>query len=100
MAAPFHRTAIGVASQAMTWSRLIVSAASITVLAVGCAEKRDWGEIGYDDGYAVGYNTACEIRATMIEGNFDNKEYAEAYARGRVDGANGCYAERRATDGI
>ena len=29
-------------------------------------------DAGYSDGYAVGYNTECKIRTTLIEGDFDN----------------------------
>ena len=29
-------------------------------------------DAGYSDGYAVGDNTECKIRATLIEGDFDN----------------------------
>lgn len=36
-------------------------------------------DIGYSDGYAVGFNTTCEIRKTLIDGDFDNPDYANAY---------------------
>ena len=29
-------------------------------------------DAGYSDGYAVGYNTECKIRAILIEGDFDD----------------------------
>ena len=50
----------------------------------------DWSDVGYDDGYAVGYNTTCKIRATLVEGNWDNEEYMEAYNYGYADGAADC----------
>ena len=50
----------------------------------------DWTDVGYSDGYAVGYNTTCEIRATLVEGNWDNQEYMEAYNDGYADGAADC----------
>ena len=40
--------------------------------------------------YAVGYNTTCEIRATLVEGNWDNQDYMEAYNDGYADGAADC----------
>ena len=50
----------------------------------------DWSDVGYDDGYAVGYNTTCKIRATLVEGEWDNEEYMEAYNYGYADGAADC----------
>ena len=51
-------------------------------------------DVGYNDGYATGYNTACEIRATLIEGDFKNKHYAEGYRVGYSAGVTQCNAER------
>jgi hypothetical protein len=53
-------------------------------------------DVGYDDGYAVGYNTACQIRATLIEGDFDNADYARGYSQGTTDGVMACNADRAA----
>lgn len=49
---------------------------------------------GYSDGYASGYNTECKIRSTMIEGDWDDKNYTRGYNAGRGDGAADCRAER------
>jgi hypothetical protein len=57
---------------------------------VGCDQFRDKSDIGYSDGYAVGYNTTCEIRATLVEGDWRNKSYSQGYDRGYIDGANAC----------
>jgi hypothetical protein len=65
-------------------------------LVAACGESVDQADVGYDDGYAVGYNTACEIRTTLISGNFENVEYASAYARGQTDGIIACNEDRRA----
>jgi len=56
---------------------------------MGC-EGRDWADIGYNDGYAVGYNETCQIRTTLIEGKWGNKKYAQAYERGYTNGATAC----------
>jgi len=49
-----------------------LAAIMITMLS-GCIEDSDERfDVGYDDGYAVGYNTECKIRATLIEGDFDS----------------------------
>ena len=45
---------------------------------------------GRSDGQAVGYNTACKIRATMIAGRWDDKEYARGYADGVTAGIIQC----------
>ena len=50
----------------------------------------DWADVGYSDGYAVGYNTSCNIRATLVEGKWDNKKYMEAYNDGYADGERDC----------
>ena len=52
-------------------------------------------EKGYDDGYAVGYNTACEIRATIITGDWSNASYSEGYADGVDNGIKDCIKSRR-----
>ena len=49
---------------------------------------------GYSDGYAVGYNTECKIRATLIEGDFDNADYSRGYYAGLADGAEACRRDR------
>ena len=51
---------------------------------------------GYDDGYAVGYNTTCEIRATMIEGDWADEDYSRGYAEGQTDGTIACNADKDA----
>jgi len=60
----------------------------------GCDSAEDKKDTGYSDGYAVGYNTACEIRATLIEGDFNNDKYAAAYANGQTDGITACNADK------
>ncbi len=47
-------------------------------------------EAGYDDGYAAGYNTECKIRATLIEGDFENQEYTDGYVDGQLAGIGDC----------
>jgi hypothetical protein len=71
--------------------------AIVALLAVGCsvADPEERYDTGAGDGYAVGYNTACEIRATLIEGDFDDQDYARGYAEGMEDGIADCNADRR-----
>jgi hypothetical protein len=50
-------------------------------------------DYGYDDGYAVGYNSTCKIRTTMVKGDWDNKEYSRCYNLGQADGSRQCLAD-------
>lgn len=63
----------------------------ITVTACDSADERY--DVGYSDGYAEGYNTTCKIRATLVEGDWDNKDYSRGYAAGRNEGANACRSD-------
>ena len=66
-------------------------AAIMIVVQSGCDEVRDGRvDVGYNDGYAVGYNTECKIRATLIEGDFDSEHYSRGYNSGLYDGAKAC----------
>ena len=58
----------------------------------GCGESSDVSyQKGYQDGYAVGFNTACKIRATFITGDWENKHYSRGYADGNPAGTIACY---------
>lgn len=62
----------------------------------GCEDSDAAYDRGYSDGYAVGYNTACEIRATLIEGDWSNSNYSRGYADGQTAGTIACNADREA----
>ena len=47
-------------------------------------------DTGYNDGYAAGYNTTCNIRSTLIEGDWENEDYTEGYEYGYSDGSRAC----------
>lgn len=51
-------------------------------------------DAGASDGYAVGYNTTCKIRATLIEGDWKDPDYTSGYYDGYADGAEDCRADR------
>jgi hypothetical protein len=56
-------------------------------MCTGCgpsAESRH--RAGYLDGYAEGYNTELEIRDTLVEGAWHDRNYSSGYQEGRVDG--------------
>jgi hypothetical protein len=45
----------------------------VLVAIVSCSEREGYDSAydrGYSDGYATGYNTTCEIRATLISGDW------------------------------
>lgn len=70
------------------WAWLMVS-----VLAVGCDKIKDASRTyddGLSDGYAVGYNTECKIRATLVYGAWENEDYTNGYNDGYLDGAADC----------
>ena len=66
----------------------------ITILIIlfltSCDSADERYDAGYGDGYAAGYNTTCKIRATMIEGDWDNKNYSNGYNDGYTDGSYDC----------
>ena len=63
----------------------------ISLVIQGCSSSDEDYDSGYNDGYAVGYNTTCKIRTTLIYGDWDNKNYSRGYEDGYSDGALDCY---------
>ena len=73
------------------WAVLI-----LPIALAGCGESADDRQsAGYRDGYALAYNTACEIRGTIVEGAWDNKYYSRGYAKGMEAGIIDCNAYRK-----
>lgn len=62
---------------------------ALPLLLTACSSE-DKYDVGYDDGYAAGYNTTCQIRATMIEGDWDSESYSNGYQRGYQAGSLAC----------
>lgn len=78
-------------------SRILSALVLMGILALSaCTDAEERYDVGHSDGYAVGYNTACEIRATLIEGDFDNNDYSRGYAQGQTDGIIACNRDRAA----
>lgn len=75
-------------------ARCSIGLFALAVLLAGCSNAEEREDVGYDDGYSVGYNTTCQIRATLIDGDFKNEAYATAYARGLSDGIVACQTDR------
>jgi len=56
-----------------------------SLVLAGCGESSDVSyNKGRVDGYAVGFNTACKIRASFIIADWENKHYSRGYADGVV----------------
>lgn len=79
--------------------RILSRTLTCTIVAfvlTACDKK---SKLGYDegrsDGYAVGYNTTCQIRTTLIAGEWDNEEYSRGYRDGYAVGALDCTNSRR-----
>lgn len=45
---------------------------------------------GYDDGYAVGYNTTCNLKQVATSGHFLIPTYSSAFAEGVIAGIISC----------
>lgn len=67
-----------------------LSVLAIILLSIVACKEEDKFDAGYDDGFATGYNTACEIRATMIEGDWDSPTYSRGYTQGNAAGVIEC----------
>lgn len=77
--------------------RVVTLLGVIPLLALDACEGADSAfDRGYGDGYAVGYNATCEIRTTLVAGDWDNKHYSRGFADGQTDGAIACINDRRA----
>lgn len=70
--------------------RQALAAIVLTFSVSGCEDPDLRYDAGYNDGFAVGYNTTCEIRATLIEGDWDDKHYSRGYADGNDAGSIAC----------
>ena len=57
---------------------------------IGCSNLEKSYGAGYSDGYAVGYNTTCKIRRTLIYGHFNSDDYARGYYQGKIEGSEAC----------
>lgn len=77
-----------------TLAILLTLLAVITVAACGPSADTRY-DSGYDDGYAAGYNTTCNIRATLIKGDWDDKHYSRGYREGYSVGAAACRNSNR-----
>lgn len=66
------------------------------LLLIGCGPSADSRyDSGYSDGYAEGYNTECKIRATLVEGDWNDENYSRGYQDGRAAGVADCRANNR-----
>lgn len=66
----------------------------LMIFLVACVEAEDRYDSGYSDGYAAGYNTTCEIRATIIEGDWSDENYTNGYEDGYLEGSEACLSTK------
>jgi hypothetical protein len=69
---------------------LFLAVLSLSACGPSADERYD---TGYSDGYAEGYNTTCKIRATLVEGDWENEDYSKGYRAGNAAGAADCRAK-------
>lgn len=59
-----------------------------------CESKDSAFDRGYSDGYVVGYESICNPRSVLIDGDFDNANYRAGYNAGErsgiTDGSKSC----------
>jgi hypothetical protein len=69
--------------------------AIVALVLVGCGESDEViYDRGYSDGYAVGYNSKCANRTTLISADWDNGPYTDGYNTGYSAGLIACERER------
>jgi len=68
----------------------ILTTVLLLLILIYCSDPDERLDVGYDDGYAVGFNTTCKIRATLIEGDWDNQHYKRGYHAGYRAGSIAC----------
>ena len=66
----------------------------VVALLTGCGDADGRYDTGYRDGYAEGYNTTCKIRATIVEGDWEDADYSRGYEEGRIAGVRDCQNKR------
>lgn len=62
----------------------------LSLVLISCADPEERLDVGASDGYAVGFNSTCKIRSTLIDGDFDNKDYKRGYESGYREGVIAC----------
>lgn len=76
-------------------ARAALATIALSSVLIGCGpSKSERFDSGRKDGYAAGYNTACDIRATLIAGTWDDDQYSRGYAIGHSEGIAACEADR------
>lgn len=74
--------------------RINLLSAGLLAAVAACDNSEGRYDTGYDDGYAAGYNTTCEIRATLVEGDWGDKDYSAGYREGYAAGSLACQKDR------
>ena len=67
----------------------------LPIALAGCDNSEERKDVGYNDGYDVGYATSCNLGSPLIDGDFKNPSYAAAYVSGQTDGSMACKADMK-----
>jgi hypothetical protein len=73
---------------------VMVAAAAVVGVAAGHFPEKDRTAAGYNDGFAVGFKTACNLEPVAVEGEWHNSLYSKGYAAGVTDGTLVCLADQ------
>jgi hypothetical protein len=73
----------------------ILAAAAVTGAAAGHLPEKDRMAAGYNDGFTVGYSTACAAEPVAVVGEWGNSSYSQGYAAGVMDGSLACLSAQR-----
>jgi len=74
--------------------KIVVVAFIVVGGLLSACDSEDQYDVGYSDGYATGYNTACKKGGTNIWGRWDDADYSRGFRDGEVDGRSDCFAKK------
>jgi hypothetical protein len=73
-----------------TMNKALLIALAVSTVSCGQRSEEQRYDAGWNDGHASGYNTTCKIRATLVEGDWENREYSRGYNDGYSEGTREC----------
>ena len=74
---------------------VILAATAVMGVAAGHLPEKDRMSVGYNDGFTVGYSTACAAEPVAVDGEWGNSSYSQGYAAGMADGTLACLSAQK-----